>query len=63
MGFGPSGLLAILLEEVQEASRRYLAPAGLTAVVVGDAARVEPQLATLGQVVVTRDPAAGGAGE
>lgn len=54
-------LARVTVEEVQEASRRYLAPAGLTAVVVGDAARVEPQLATLGQVEVSRD-AAGGAG-
>jgi hypothetical protein len=38
---------------VQEASRRYLAPSGLTAVVVGDAARVADQVRTVAPVEVT----------
>ncbi|GAA3153485.1 pitrilysin family protein [Blastococcus jejuensis] len=46
-------LAGVTAEEVQEAARRYLAPAGLTAVVVGDAARVADQLRTLAPVEVT----------
>jgi hypothetical protein len=37
---------------VQEASRRYLAPSGLTAVVVGDPDKVLTQLQALGPVGV-----------
>jgi predicted Zn-dependent peptidase len=44
-------LAAVTVEEVQEASRRYLAPSGLTAVVVGDADKVATQLEALGPVV------------
>jgi predicted Zn-dependent peptidase len=44
-------LAAVTVEEVQEASRRYLAPSGLTAVVVGDADKVSGQLEALGPVV------------
>jgi predicted Zn-dependent peptidase len=46
-------LAAVTVEEVHEASRRYLSPAGLTAVVVGDAARVADQLRVLAPVEVT----------
>jgi hypothetical protein len=38
---------------VQEASRRYLASAALTTVVVGDAGRVADQLRALAPVEVT----------
>ena len=43
-------LAGVTVEEVQEASRRYLAPSGLTAVVVGDAERVSGQLEPLAPV-------------
>lgn len=46
-------LAAVTVEEVHEASRRYLSPAGLTAVVVGDAARVADQVRALAPVEVT----------
>lgn len=46
-------LAAVTLAEVQEAARRYLAPAGLTAVVVGDAERIGEPLRALGPVEVT----------
>jgi zinc protease len=45
-------LAAVTVEEVQEASRRYLAPSGLTAVVVGDPDKVFSQLEALGPVGV-----------
>jgi len=45
-------LAAVTVEQVQEASRRYLAPSALTAVVVGDAEQVAGQLEALGPVVV-----------
>jgi zinc protease len=45
-------LAAVTVDEVQEASRRYLAASGLTAVVVGDAGRVAGQLETLAPVSV-----------
>jgi zinc protease len=45
-------LAAVTVEEVQEASRRYLAPAGLTAVVVGDAEQVAEPLRALAPVTV-----------
>ena len=45
-------LAAVTVEEVQEASRRYLAPSGLTTVVVGDPEKVRDQLAALGPVAV-----------
>jgi zinc protease len=41
------------VDEVTEASRRWLSPAGLTAVVVGDAEEAADQLRTLGPVEVT----------
>jgi hypothetical protein len=41
------------IDEVTEASRRWLAPAGLTAVVVGDADQAADQLRALGPVEVT----------
>jgi predicted Zn-dependent peptidase len=47
-------LAGVTVDEVQEASRRYLAAAGLTTVVVGDAARVADQLRTLAPVEVTQ---------
>jgi zinc protease len=40
------------VEEVQEAARRVLQPAGLTAVVVGDAGRVADPLRAFGPVEV-----------
>jgi predicted Zn-dependent peptidase len=49
-------LAAVTVEEVAEASRRYLAPGALTTVVVGDAERVAEPLRALGQVEVTAGP-------
>ena len=46
-------LATVTVEEVAEASRRWLAPAGLTAVVVGDAEQAADQLRALGPVEVT----------
>jgi zinc protease len=46
-------LATVTVEEVTEASRRWLAPAGLTAVVVGDAEQAADQLRVLGPVEVT----------
>jgi len=51
-------LAEVTVEQVQEASRRYLAPAALTAVVVGDAERVTDALRALGPVDVTASAAA-----
>ncbi|MGY2129122.1 M16 family metallopeptidase [Blastococcus sp. SYSU DS0617] len=51
-------LEAVTVEQVQEVSRRYLAPGALTAVVVGDAGPVEAQLAVLGPLTVRREPGA-----
>lgn len=48
-------LAAVTVAQVHEAALRYLGPEALTAVVVGDAARTEAQLATLGQVEVIRE--------
>jgi predicted Zn-dependent peptidase len=45
-------LAAVTVDEVQEASRRYLASSGLTAVVLGDAGRVAGQLEALASVTV-----------
>ena len=45
-------LAGVTIDEVQEASRRYLAPSALTTVVVGDADRVAGQLEALGPVGV-----------
>jgi predicted Zn-dependent peptidase len=49
-------LAGVTIEEVQEASRRYLAPSALTTVVVGDRGKVDGQLAPLGPVVVDGSP-------
>jgi predicted Zn-dependent peptidase len=46
-------LAEVSLDEVTEAARRYLEPASLTAVVVGDASVVAEPLRTLGPVEVT----------
>jgi predicted Zn-dependent peptidase len=43
----------VTVEQVQEASRRYLAPTALTTLVVGDAERVAAQLRTLAPVEIT----------
>ena len=51
----------VTVEEVQEASRRYLAAASLTAVVVGDSGRVGDQLRTLAPVTVSTGGDGGGA--
>jgi zinc protease len=48
-------LEAVTVDQVQEASRRHLAPGALTAVVVGDAEVAEAQLAALGPLTVRRD--------
>jgi zinc protease len=47
-------LARVTVDEVQDAARRYLAPAGLTTVVVGDAERVASSLETLGPAEVSR---------
>ncbi|SDC04008.1 Predicted Zn-dependent peptidase [Geodermatophilus telluris] len=52
-----AALAAVTVEQVQEAARRYLAPASLTAVVVGDAERVTDPLRALGPVDVTASAA------
>jgi len=48
-------LAAVTVEEVQDASRRYLAAEALTAVVVGDAAKITEPLQTLAPVSVATD--------
>ena len=48
-------LAAVTVDQVQEVSRRFLAPGALTAVVVGDAEVAEAQLAALGPLTVRRD--------
>jgi zinc protease len=53
-------LAAVTVEDVQEASRRYLAASSLTAVVVGDAERVAEPLRALAPVRVTGDGGTGG---
>jgi len=45
-------LAAVTADEVAEAARRFLQPAALTAVVVGDAGRVAEPLRALGPVEV-----------
>jgi predicted Zn-dependent peptidase len=52
-------LARVTVEEVQEAARRVLQPAGLTAVVVGDAGQVADPLHAFGpvEVVASADPA------
>jgi zinc protease len=45
-------LAQVTVEEVQEAARRFLQPAGLTAVVVGDAGQVADSLRAFGPVEV-----------
>jgi zinc protease len=51
-------LAEVTVEEVQAAAHRYLRPAGLTAVVVGDAEQVAGPLRALGPVDVTASAAA-----
>jgi predicted Zn-dependent peptidase len=46
-------LAAVTVDQIQEASRRYLASSALTAVVLGDAGRVTGQLETLAPVSIT----------
>jgi predicted Zn-dependent peptidase len=46
-------LAGVTIEQVQEASRRYLAPEALTTVVVGDAGRAAGQLRALAPVEIT----------
>lgn len=48
-------LEAVTVDQVQDVSRRYLAPGALTAVVVGDAEVAEAQLAVLGPLTVRRE--------
>jgi zinc protease len=45
-------LAAVTVDEVTEASRRYLAAPALTAIVLGDAGQVAEQLAALAPVTV-----------
>jgi predicted Zn-dependent peptidase len=54
-------LAGVGVAEVAEASRRWLNPAGLTAVVVGDADAISDPLRALGPVDVAAAPAAAGA--
>jgi predicted Zn-dependent peptidase len=54
-------LSAVTVDEVQEASRRYLAAASLTAVVVGDSGRVADQLRALAPVTITTGTEGGSA--
>jgi len=49
----PARLAAVTVEDVREASRRFLAPGGVVTVVLGDAARVTDDLAALGPVEVS----------
>ncbi|MQA36186.1 M16 family metallopeptidase [Modestobacter roseus] len=51
-------LAAVGVDEVTEAARRWLAPSGLTAVVVGDAERIVDPLGALGAVEVRPAPIA-----
>jgi zinc protease len=51
-------LAAVTVDQVQEASRRYLASSGLTAVLLGDAGRITDQLEALAPVSVTRSTSA-----
>jgi len=48
-------LAAVTVEEVQDVSRRYLAAEALTAVIVGDAARIAEPLGALAPVSVAED--------
>jgi predicted Zn-dependent peptidase len=50
-------LATVAIDDVTEASRRWLSPAELTAVVVGDAEVAADQLRVLGPVEVTASPA------
>jgi zinc protease len=51
-------LAAVTVDQVQEASRRYLASSGLTAVLLGDAGRITDQLEALAPVSVTQSTSA-----
>jgi zinc protease len=51
-------LAAVTVDQVQEASRRFLASSALTAVVLGDAERVTGQLEALAPVSITRSASA-----
>jgi zinc protease len=53
-------LAAVTVEDVQAASRRYLAASSLTAVVLGDAERIAEPLRALATVRVGEDSATGG---
>jgi zinc protease len=50
-------LAAVTVEQVQEAARRYLSPASLTAVVVGDAEQIAEPLRALGAVEIAESVA------
>jgi zinc protease len=54
----PRRLAAVTLEETFAAARAYLAPAGMLAVVLGEAAEIAEPLATLGPVETAAGPAA-----
>jgi zinc protease len=51
-------LAAVTVDQVQEASRHYLASSGLTAVLLGDAGRITDQLEALAPVSVTQSTSA-----
>jgi zinc protease len=53
----PRQLAAVTLEEVSAAARKYLAPAGMVSVVLGEAAELVDALGALGPVEVSAVPA------
>ncbi|MFL6129535.1 MAG: M16 family metallopeptidase [Mycobacteriales bacterium] len=52
----PQQLAAVTLDEVSAAARRYLAPAGMVAVVLGEAAEIAEPLGALGPVELASSP-------
>jgi predicted Zn-dependent peptidase len=54
----PRKIAAVTLDDVREASRRYLAPSKLVTVLVGDASKIASDVATLGDVDVQTAPGA-----
>ena len=53
----PQLLAAVTLEEVSAAARRYLAPAAMVTVVLGEAAEISAPLGALGPVELASVPA------
>jgi zinc protease len=52
----PRQLAAVTLDEVSAAARRYLAPAGMVTVVLGEAAEIEAALGALGPIELSSPP-------